>query len=172
MSPLPGETEARGMSGGSRKGKRKKAGPVFFAGLKDRAILAGWIGGLALAGLLLWAATASLRGRFLMRTVNRILEEEAAPYRLASVMGGGGGAGGGPMGSWYTLTEGEGSFFVFTLFREGITVPCGALVSPSGQVEELIPLSSHGAEMMDRIPRGVIDVYIRRIEAAFGRKMR
>jgi hypothetical protein len=76
------------------------------------------------------------------------------------------------MGSWYTLTEGEGLFFVFTLFREGITIPCGALVNPAGKVEELIPLSGHGMETMDRIPRGVIEVYIRRIEASSGRKAR
>ncbi|MDR1618634.1 MAG: hypothetical protein LBS06_06260 [Treponema sp.] len=166
------------MSGGLRKGKRKKAGPVFFTGLKGGAVLAGWIGGLALAGLLLWAATASLRGRFLMRTVNRILEDGKSPYRLSSVMSGGGAGSRAKsrakslMGSWYTLADREAVFFVFTLFREGITIPCGALVNPAGRVEELIPLSVHGAEMMNRIPRGVIAVYIRRIEAAFGGKAR
>jgi hypothetical protein len=152
---------------GLRRG-RKKTGPVFFAELKDRAVLAGWIGGLVLAGLLLWAGTASLRGRFLMRAVNRILEEENVSYRLKSAMTGGKG----PMGTWYTLADREGVFFVFTLFREGITIPCGALVNPAGQVEELVPLSGHGAETIDRIPQGVIDVHIRRIEAAFGRETR
>jgi hypothetical protein len=159
------------MSAGLRKGKREKTGPVFLGELKDGAVLAGWICALVLAGLLLWAVTASLRGRFLMRTVNRILEEEKVPYRLASVMNGVKGAGG-PAGSWYTLAEGEDVFFVFTLFREGVTIPCGALVNPAGRVENLIPLSVHGAEVMDRIPRGVIDIYTRRIEAAFGRNAR
>jgi hypothetical protein len=158
------------MSGGSRSGGQKKAGPAWLAELKDRAVLAGWIGGLLLAGLLLWTVTVSLRGRFLMRAVNRILEEEDVSYRLASAMTGGKWMSKSPMGSWYTLTEGEDLFFVFTLFREGITIPCGALVNPAGKVEELIPLSGHGAETMDRIPRGVIEVYIRRIEASFGRK--
>jgi hypothetical protein len=163
------------MNGELRGEKQKKTGPVFLAGLKDRAILAGWIGGLVLIGLLLWAVTVSLRGRLLMRTVNRILEEENIPYRLAAAMTGGkrgpGSRAKSPMGNRYTLVEGEGSFFVFTLFVEGITIPFGALVSPAGQVEELIPLSSHGAKTMDRIPQGVIDVHIRRIEAAFGRKV-
>jgi hypothetical protein len=157
------------MSGGLRRARRKKAGPFFLAELKDRAVLAGWICGFVLAGLLLWAVTASLRDRFLMRTVNRILEGEEVPYRLASVMNGGRGD---PMGRWYTLADREDVFFVFTFFREGITVPCGALVNSAGQVVELIPLSIHGAEMMDRIPRGVIDIHTRRIEAAFGRKAR
>ena len=157
------------MSGSPTDG-REKTGPAWLAELKDRAVLAGWIGGLLLAGLLLWTVTVSLRGRFLMRAVNRILEEEGVPCRLASVMTGGNRAPGSPMGTWYTLTEGESLFFVFTLFREGITIPCGALVNPAGKVEELIPLSGHGAETMDRIPRGVIEVYIRRIEASFGRK--
>ncbi|MDR2159021.1 MAG: hypothetical protein LBP23_03015 [Treponema sp.] len=157
------------MSGGLRKGKRKKTGPVLLAEMKDRAILAGWVGGLLLTGLLLWTASVSLRGRFLMRMVNRILEEENVSYRLESAMTGGNRVPG-PMGSWYTLENGEDRFFVFTLFWEGITIPCGALVNPAGQVEELIPLSGHGKETMDRIPQGVVEVYIRRIEASFGRK--
>jgi hypothetical protein len=153
----------------SRQEDRKKAGPVFLAELKDRAILAGWIGGLILTGLLVWTVTVSLRGRFLMRAVNRILEEENVSYRLAPAVGGRRGVGG-LMGNWYTLAEGEGSFFVFTLFTEGITVPCGALISPAGMVEELIPLSGHGAELFSRLPQSIFEAHIRRIEAVFGRE--
>ena len=133
--------------------------------LKDRAILAGWIAALVLIAALIWSFGFHFRSMSLMHSTNKtlVLMDDArrlsAPLiRHATGMD--------PLGCWYSLAESDSIFFVFTIMREGILVPCGAEISKSGKVVQIIPLGSHAQQVMEKIPQGLIQVYIRRIESA------
>jgi hypothetical protein len=39
------------------------------------------------------------------------------------------------------------------------------LLDSQGKVDRLIPLGNHGKQIFDRIPQGILKIYIRRIEA-------
>ena len=137
----------------------------FAPVLKDRAILLGWIAGLVLAASLLWALSFSFRAACLMRSTNRVLASLNDERRLAAplprpfaepV----------PLGCWYSLAESDSLFFVFTIVRSGILIPCGAEISGQGEVTGIIPLGSHARKAIDQIPPGQIQVHIRRIESS------
>jgi len=70
------------------------------------------------------------------------------------------------LGCWYRVHQSDSLFYVFTLMQGGILVPCGAEIAQNGKVIEIIPLGSHARQIMGRIPQGLIQVYIRRIESA------
>jgi hypothetical protein len=133
--------------------------------LKDRAVFAGWVAALALIAALLWSLSFSFRSDCLMRATNKILitmnddRHLAAPV-LRPV------AGPAPLGCWYRLYESGSFFFVFAVMREGILVPCGAEISEEGKLVEIIPLGNHARQVMNQIPQGLIQVYVRRIESA------
>jgi hypothetical protein len=134
------------------------------AALKDRAILAGWIAGLILAGALLWSFTFPFRSSCLMRSVNRTFVETGDERRLLTPLSQPV-KGQFPFGCWYTLDKPDTLFFVFTVMRDGIFVPCGAEIS-GGDVTEIVPLGNHARQVMERIPPGLINVYTNRIESA------
>jgi len=134
--------------------------------LKDRAILAGWIAGLALAVALLWSLTLPMRLGVLMDAANGALASAGDPRRLS---------GHSPrqfqrgelLGGWYYLAGSDSRFFVFAIMRDGILVPHGAEVCAEGRVVEMVPLGGHARQSADRIPQGFFDAHARRIEAAF-----
>jgi len=140
----------------------------FSSALKDRAIFFGWIAGLALIASLSWSLTFSFRSACLMRSTNRVLAAQedgrllAAPLHLAAPV---------PLGCWYTLADSNSLFFVFAILRDGILIPCGAEISESGELTRLVPLGSHARKTIERIPQGVIQVYVRRIETAAAKRM-
>jgi len=133
--------------------------------LKDRAVFAGWVAALVLIAALLWSLSFPFRSDCLMRATNKILismndnRHLAAPVLRPF-------AGPAPLGCWYRLYESGSLFFVFVIMREGILVPCGAEISGQGEVVEIIPLGNHARQVMEQIPQGLIQVYIRRIESA------
>ena len=133
--------------------------------LKDRAILLGWIAGLILIASLLWSLSFPFRAFCLMRSTNKVFIVMNDSRRLAAPLSQ---PSGGPvsLGCWYRLTGSGSLFYVFTLVQGGILVPCGAEISEDGKVTEIIPLGSHARQIMSRIPPGLIQLYIRRIEAA------
>jgi hypothetical protein len=146
--------------------EKNKTGIPVFSGIKDWAVFFGWIGGLIIIGGIVWSLTQPVWTRGLMRSVNRVLSLGEDPRRLnapLAVPRPSGGAG--PLGSWYTLERSEDTFFVFTIMRDGILVLCGAQVSPDGKVVEIVPLSDHAKQVFDDISGGIIQTYIRRIEA-------
>ena len=55
---------------------------------------------------------------------------------------------------------------MFPVFQNGILIPLGAVVSPDGDVQEIIPLSAHSVQIFDRLPQSVIQMYVRRIEGS------
>lgn len=132
--------------------------------LKDRAIFLGWIAGLVMISMLLWSLTYSFRAVSLMRSTNKVLismideRRLTAPLRrppAAPV----------PLGCWYSMANSNSLFFVFTIMREGILVPCGAEISEKGEVM-IVPLGSHARQLMERIPPSIMQVYVRRIESS------
>jgi hypothetical protein len=139
--------------------------------LRDRAVSAAWIAGLFLAGWFLWFSTASLRERGLQRQVNSILISRGEPFRLGPALHRGKRRL--PLGAEFSL-EGEISgelpggggrtFLAFPLISGGTVLSCGAFIDSQGRVERIIPLGAHGEQAFERMPRGILDVYIRRIE--------
>jgi hypothetical protein len=141
-----------------------------FSGMRDKAIFAGWIGGLLLAGVLLWVFTQPLRVRITGESVNRILSSREDPRRLGNPIPRGeihrnli------PLGTWYALENPAGRnpagrALVFSLAAGGSQIPCVAMVSLDGRVEDLIPLNDPGERMLNRLNGGTLRAYIRRIE--------
>ena len=132
---------------------------------KDSAVFFGWIAGLLIIISLAWFLTQSVQSRNLLRTVNRMFVTTGQPHRLASHL---------TMnaknsfllGYWFTMHNSTDRMFVFAPVRDGILVPLGARVTANGEVEEIIPLSSHAMQTMENLPKSVLQMYIVRIESA------
>jgi len=133
--------------------------------VKDRLILLGWIAGLFLAASLAWSLSFPYRSASLMRSVNKALEAAGDTRVIFSPLPGGI-TRHAPMGFWYRLYESESLFFVFVIMNEGILVPCGVEIDKDGKAVDIVPLGGHARQVIDRIPQGVIQVYLRRIESA------
>ena len=138
---------------------------VFASGLKDKAILLGWITGLILAAVLVWSLTFNFRSACLMRSANRSLADMEDSRRLVTPLRRPF-SGQFPLGCWYTVAESDSVFFVFTVMRDGILVPCGAEISGEGKVKNIVPMGNHARQVLERIPPGLIHIYTRRIESA------
>jgi len=132
--------------------------------VKDRLILAGWIAGLLVAVSLAWSLSFPYRSALLLRSVNKALESAGDPRIISSPLPGG--TRHTLMGLWYRLFESDSSFFVFVIMNEGILVPCGVEITKEGKAVGIVPLGNHARQIMGRIPKGVIQVYLRRIESA------
>jgi hypothetical protein len=144
--------------------------------LRDRAAAAAWIAGLLLAGWFLWFFTGSLRARGLQRQVNAVLISRGEPFRLGRALHRRNRRI--PLGAEFSLggeisetpspsvegPAGGRTFLVFPLISGGAALSCGAFIDSQGRVERLIPLGTHGEQAFERIPKGILDVYIRRIE--------
>ncbi|MDR0877799.1 MAG: hypothetical protein LBN21_07075 [Treponema sp.] len=134
--------------------------------IKDKAIFLGWIAGLLLMGGLLWALTGHVREISLMQSVNRVFILHDDPRRLAAPLHVRRSAGKvSPLGNWYSQANSENTFFVFTIMGNGVSAVCGASVSREGTVLEIIPVSIHAADALKRLSPGIIQMYVRRIEA-------
>jgi hypothetical protein len=136
--------------------------------MKDAAILAGWIGGLVLVGALLWVLTGSLRDRGLLRVANQSLAAQEETVRLAAPLSRQS-PGYGNLGRSFSLANSAGSMLIFPLVSGGTALPVGALLDEQGKVDRLIPLGNHGRQVFNRVPRGVLKIYIRKIEAVKNR---
>ena len=158
--------------------------------LKDAAIFFGWIAGILLIAGICWVVTQPVRNRFLVRAVNRVLEQSGESRRLGEFPSPV--RSGSFMGAWYAMvparqmsvsdddaddaddadkTPDSGSqiadgtrAFIFSFIAEGTFFPCAAVVSAHGKVEEFIPLSSHGERILSGISPGILKLYARRIE--------
>jgi len=155
----------------------------FFSSLLDSVVfmdtvkLFGWLGSILLIAGACWILTQPVRDRYLMRAVNRVLEQYGDSRRLSELVSGGGGSS--IIGSWYIMIKGrqqgisgtdnfvEGTrAFVFTFIAEGTFFPCAAIIDPEGKVKEFIPLNIHGKKILDRISPGILKLYIKRIEGS------
>ncbi|MCL2214633.1 MAG: hypothetical protein FWC06_05415 [Treponema sp.] len=131
--------------------------------LKDKAVLTGWITGFLLLISLLWTLTGGLQTHYLLRAVNNIFINNNDSRRITShiqlksekaEM----------LGYWYQMYNSSDKMFVFTVFKDGILIPVGAIVSANGKVDEIIPLSAHAVQILGNLPDSIIMMYISRIE--------
>jgi hypothetical protein len=155
----------------------------FFSSLldsvavRDAIKLFGWIGSILIVACVCWVLTQPVRNRYLMRAVNRVLEQYGDSRRLIELSSGSTDTS--IIGSWFDMIKGrqqgisgtdnfsEGTkAFVFTFIAEGTFFPCVAIIDPMGQVKEFIPLNVHGKKILERISPGILKLYIRRIEGS------
>jgi len=133
--------------------------------LKDKTIFVGWVAVLVIIASLAWSLSFPFRSDCLMNATNKILISMDDHRHLASPVLHPAAAQA-PLGCWYRLYDSGSLFFVFAVMREGILVPCGVEISEQGEIVEIIPLGNHARQVMDEIPQGLMQVYIRRIESA------
>jgi hypothetical protein len=134
--------------------------------VKDRAVFFGWIAGLVLIAALCWSLSFPFRSVCLMNSTNKTLAAINDARRLSAPLLRPITARTDPLGCWYHISESDSLFFVFTIMREGILVPCGAEIAGNGKLVDIIPLGSHARQIINQIPPGMIQVYVRRIESA------
>ena len=136
---------------------------VLLGELKDRSLFFAWIFGLIILGSLAWVLSRPLLNSFLMRSVNKsmainqidILLTPATAVPMSKHA---------PLGIWYSIDKSPDSFFVFTIFKDGILCVCGARLSPENKVIEIIPISAHANQVFSRIPPGILAMNVQRIE--------
>jgi len=133
--------------------------------MKDKLILLGWIAGLLLFVSLIWILVQPSLAFNLMRTVNSVFVSDNDSRRVSVYLQTKPGKAE-IFGYWYTMYNSANKFFVFTPFQDGILVPLGAVVSPDGEVSEILPLSAHAAQIFDAMPKSVLQMYVDRIEDA------
>jgi hypothetical protein len=130
--------------------------------LKEPGIFAGWLGGILLLGGILWLSTQGIRLETTARSVNRALQEAGDPRRIGAPS---------PFrslpdqGGRYTLLNQSGRAVVFSVMSGGAAIPFVAMISPEGVVEDLIPLAGNRNRTLERLSPGILQPYIRRIEA-------
>jgi len=133
--------------------------------MKDKALLFGWIIGLLLLVSVIWILTQPIQAYYLMRSVNGVFIGNSDSRRVSGYVNQKAGKAG-LFGYWYTMFNSTDRLFVFTVFQDGILVPLGAIVTPNGIVNEIIPLSAHAVQVFDSIPGSILQMYINRIEDA------
>ena len=142
---------------------------IFFSFLDEikklrfKALYTGWILGLLLLISLFWIFSQRPQMYNLMRTVNNVFINNNDSRRITSHLQVKN-QGSGILGYWYFINYSSDKLFVFTLFRDGILLPLGAVVSADGIVNEVIPLSAHAEQVFDDIPESILKMYIKRIE--------
>jgi hypothetical protein len=140
-------------------------------GLKETGIFFGWIIGLFLIGGLTWFFTQSVRTRIVIRTVNRSLAQIEDPRRLEAPLAFTGKtisrwkAGKiSQLGTWYTLVSNNEKAVVFSVMVDGILAPYVVFISSQGELDVPIPLGTHSVQLLERLPREVLQTYVKRIE--------
>jgi len=133
--------------------------------MKDRLILLGWITGLLLLICVLWTSTQYFQAFNLLRAVNNVLINNNDSRRLSEYIKTKTGKAE-ILGYWYKMYNSTNKMFVFTVFQDGILIPLGAVVSSNAVVDEILPLSAHAAQVFDKMPKSILQMYSGRIEDA------
>jgi hypothetical protein len=131
---------------------------------KDKLIFLGWIAGLVLVISLIWSFSFPYRATRLMRSANRALAAIEDKRQISAIL---------PrqharpalLGCWYSLKESDSIFYIFVIMREGVFVPCGVEINKDGKAVDIVPLGGHARQVFIRIPQGLVQVYIQRIES-------
>jgi len=131
--------------------------------LKNKAVFFGWVAGLLLLISLLVVFTVPVQGYYILRNVNSMFMNNNDARRLSAYIQQKSGKAE-PYGYWFSMINSENRMFVFSVFRDGILIPLGAVVSGDGSVEEIIPLSAHAVQAFDNLPESILQMYVRRIE--------
>jgi len=137
--------------------------------LKDKAVMTGWIALLLLLISILWILTNEAHVNYLLRTVNNIFASNNDSRRLSAHLQKKPSRAD-PLGFWYSIHNSNDKMFVFTVFKDGILVPLGAVVSDDDVVKEVIPLSAHAVQTFNDISESILKMYIIRIEKSAARQ--
>jgi len=145
--------------------------------LKEKAILLAWILGFLLLISLLWIFTQKLQANNLMRSINNVFvnntdEENNADNRRVSEYIQQKTKDAGLYGYWFSMVNSADRMFVFTVFKDGILIPLGAIISEEDSVTEVIPLSAHAIQVFDTLPKSILKMYTSRIESALDKGSR
>jgi len=132
--------------------------------MKDKAIFLGWVTGLLLLISVLWISIQSVHAFYILRAVNSVFMNSDDSRRVSKFLHTKAGKAG-ALGYWYLMNSTD-KMFVFTVFLDGILVPLGAIVSPNGTVEEILPLSAHAVQIFDKVPDSILQMYKGRIAEA------
>jgi hypothetical protein len=136
--------------------------------VKELIVFTGWIAGLILAGVLLWAFTQPVRHGILLNSVNRILGSRGEETRLETPLPSWGMPGRAVQaGTWFITTDPGVRAVIFTIPSGGIFTPVLAFFSADGAAGSFIPLSVHGEAVFRRLPPGYLRVYTRRLEKSY-----
>ncbi|WP_010261411.1 hypothetical protein [Treponema primitia] len=139
--------------------------------LKGLGIFLGWIAGLFLIAGLTWFLTRPVRTRIIIRNINSTLRnmEEGrqleAPFTADKSIPRWKAGKAAQLGSWYSLYNSAEKAVVFSIMAEGLLAPYVIFVSPWGEMGQPIPLGAHSAQILDRLPQGVLHAYINRLAA-------
>jgi hypothetical protein len=138
--------------------------------LKGPGVFLGWIAGLFLIAGLLWFLSNPVRTRIVTRDINSVLRNSQEFRQLEAPLADKSiprlkAAKAAQLGIWYSLYNSEDRAVVFSIMAEGILVPCVLFVSSRGEPEGPIPLGVHAAQVLDRLPRGVLQTYLNRLLA-------
>ena len=131
--------------------------PTLF---KDSMIILGWVSGLIILAGLCWYFAQPVKTRFLVNSVNQILEQSGDTRRVLNTIPRENSRGNG-LGRWYNFSDGT-RVYIFTFIGDGLFFPCAAVMKADGRVEEFIPLGRHSTRMFQRISSEIIDIYSER----------
>ncbi|GHV30986.1 hypothetical protein AGMMS4952_18840 [Spirochaetia bacterium] len=138
--------------------------------LKEAGIFLAWIAGLFLIAGFAWFLSRPARTGMSIRNVNaalhnaqviRILEAPLTDKSIPRLKA----AKAAQLGAWYSLYNSEDRAVVFSIMAEGIPAPCVIFISPQGGVEGPVPLGVYSAQVLERLPPGVIQTYRNRLAA-------
>jgi len=139
-------------------------------GIKDKAVLFAWIIGLLLLLSILWFFTQPVQSSYLMKSANNVLnnnnhirnEQQLRLSQSISIKSDKSSL----FGYWYSIYNSTEIMFIFPVFRDGVLVPLGAIISDEGKVDEILPLSAHAVHIFNALPDSVLQMYTARIESA------
>jgi hypothetical protein len=137
---------------------------------REISVFLGWIAGLFLIAGLAWFLTRPARGGSALRHINASLKalgetrELEAPLVFDRSLPRWKVAKAAQLGNWYALSNSEDRGVVFSVMADGILAPFLIFISPQGEAGQPIPLGAHSAQIMDRLPPGTLQTYIRRFQ--------
>jgi hypothetical protein len=139
--------------------------------LREIGVFLGWIAAFFLIAGLAWFWTRPARSRSTIRHINASLSamgetreldaplvfDKSVPRRRAAKAA--------QAGTWHSLSNSEDRGVVFSVMADGTLAPFLVFISPQGEAGQPIPLGAHSAQIMDILPQGTLQTYIRRLEA-------
>jgi hypothetical protein len=149
----------------------RRVNPAWLKGeLREIGVFLGWIAGMFLIAGLAWFLTRAPREKSAIRHINASLNalgetrKLEAPLVFDKSMSRWKAAKAAQLGAWHTLSGSQDRGVVFSVMVDGVLAPFLVFVSPQGEAGQPIPLGSHSARIMDRLPQGTLQTYSRRFK--------
>ncbi|MDR2900153.1 MAG: hypothetical protein LBV20_01345 [Treponema sp.] len=132
---------------------------------KDTILFCCWILGILLVGGLLWYFTQDFRENRMLRTINAILIQNSDTRRLQSTLPDD------PKSKRiyqnyqrFSLVNSSDRAVIITMYDNTIPSLCAIFIDNNGMVRDILPLDNHSAQVMERMEKTKLDVYIKHIE--------